>query len=97
MRVIVTKDSWGIVVWKPDAVLEYERITFGGGAHPGRGPHRLPKWTPKDPVWMCSNCWFQGQKQLFSSKKCKKLFPQLGSDMQDGDSVAMELTFQPIQ
>lgn len=81
MNVQVTKDSFGIIIWKSDASLKYD--------------HAFNK--TDDRIWQSMNYWFERNAILFNSKKVKKFFPDEFKDMKIGDIRIYKLTFKQVK
>jgi len=81
MKVIVSKDISGVVIWKEGTKLELTSMNLNTDFW---SKIKLPA---KNPIWT-SNGFF---KVLFSSKKVAKYFPKLGEKLKNNDIVEANL------
>ena len=70
MNVVVTKDLFGVSIWDSRAELEYKPAFKNFGS---------------PPVWMAKNCWFQSKWLLLSKGVLRRMFPNLGDEMAEGE------------
>jgi hypothetical protein len=87
MKVIVTKDSWGVQVWKNGTDLVYKR-PFKVVKTPD--PNGTPIEVDSDKVWIRGNIW-PLFRRLYNSKQVKKMFPELNGTLKVGDIAIAEL------
>jgi hypothetical protein len=80
MKVIVTKDAFGVSVWSADAVLTYEHLLSWRGKKAGV------------PVWSDTRSLFRSSRRLLKARKVKRMLPALGDDLEVGQSKACILS-----
>jgi len=90
MKVIVTKDSWGVDIWKEGTKLVYKKPFIKLAANP---QHTVPQAIDLDSkkVWMVGQQWPFGKK-LYNNKMVKKLFPELIDELKISDKIQANLT-----
>ena len=87
MKVIITKDSWGVNVWKENTNLIYQKPFNKIPANPTQDIHNAPNIdVNSDKVWMVGYQWPFG-KLIYKSKYVKKFFPNLASQLKIGEKV----------
>ena len=89
MKVIVTKDSWGVTVWKDGTDLVYMK-PFTKITTPDGGEIDVDS----DKVWVKKRL-FQIFRVLYKSKQVNKMFPKLNDQLQVGDITFAELDITP--
>jgi len=72
MQVQVTKDAFGIAIWKPTAKLQY------GAWFEQYGETKS---------WLASNCIFQYRQMVMSRKQSNEMFAEFAEKMSEGDLV----------
>ena len=83
MKVQVTKDAFGVVVWPESEEIVY----INPFADPDTGEEKgVSSWLRKKFTWSQKNY------QIMTSKDVRKFMPDLGKDMSEGDIKIMELT-----
>jgi hypothetical protein len=94
MKVQVTKDSFGVIVWPENEEIVYgNNINWQSNMY-NESFHKPIKWIPG---WIRKKfTLFQSSYQIFTSKEIAKYMPELGKDMQNGEIKTYELTIKEI-
>ena len=76
MRVQVTKDEFGVCMWKANAELE-RKNKFGDVSNSGDAFGIIG--------WYVTNYIFESRAKVMPDKSVKRMFPELATQLKDGE------------